>query len=149
MGRFAVDFVVVQEEGEWRAYAIELNLRKGGTTHPFLTLQFLTDGRYDSETGMFMTPGGIGKYLVATDHLEDDRLRALTVRDLFDLVARRRLHFDQSRQSGLVFHMLTCVTECGRLGVTAIGDSAEEAWRLYRQAEEVLLAEAEEAGRPA
>jgi hypothetical protein len=149
MGRFAVDFVVVQEEGEWQAYAIELNLRKGGTTHPFLTLQFLTDGRYDSDSGMFMTPGGKGKYLVATDHLEDDRLRSLTVRDLFDLVARRRLHFDQSRQSGLVFHMLTCVTECGRLGVTAIGDSAEEAWRLYRQAEEVLLAEAEEAGRPA
>ena len=28
----------------WTPYAIELNLRKGGTTHPFLTLQFLTDG---------------------------------------------------------------------------------------------------------
>ena len=30
--------------GGWTPYAIELNLRKGGTTHPFLTLQFLTDG---------------------------------------------------------------------------------------------------------
>ena len=30
--------------GAWTPYAIELNLRKGGTTHPFLTLQFLTDG---------------------------------------------------------------------------------------------------------
>ena len=46
LGRFAVDFVVVQDEsGAWTPYAIELNLRKGGTTHPFLTLQFLTDGR--------------------------------------------------------------------------------------------------------
>ena len=35
----------------WTPYAIELNLRKGGTTHPFLTLQFLTDGRYDAATG--------------------------------------------------------------------------------------------------
>ena len=43
LGRFAVDFVVVQDEtGAWTPYAIELNLRKGGTTHPFLTLQFLT-----------------------------------------------------------------------------------------------------------
>ena len=33
----------------WTPYAIELNLRKGGTTHPFLTLQFLTDGRYDPD----------------------------------------------------------------------------------------------------
>ena len=49
LGRFAVDFVVVRDAaGEWSAYAIELNLRKGGTTHPFLTLQFLTDGGYDA-----------------------------------------------------------------------------------------------------
>jgi hypothetical protein len=38
LGRFAVDFVVVQSgDGSWTSYAIELNLRKGGTTHPFLT----------------------------------------------------------------------------------------------------------------
>ncbi len=50
LGRFAVDFVVVRDDGgDWTPYAIELNLRKGGTTHPFLTLQFLTDGRYDAE----------------------------------------------------------------------------------------------------
>ena len=52
LGRFAVDFVVVRDgAGAWTPYAIELNLRKGGTTHPFLTLQFLTDGRYDPEHG--------------------------------------------------------------------------------------------------
>ncbi len=80
LGRFAVDFVVVQDEsGAWTPYAIELNLRKGGTTHPFLTLQFLTDGSYDGERGVFLTPSGSPKYLVATDHLEDERLKALTV----------------------------------------------------------------------
>ena len=47
IGRFALDFVVVRTQGgEWRPYAIEVNLRKGGTTHPFLTLQYLTDGRF-------------------------------------------------------------------------------------------------------
>src|SRR6266542_3971334 len=50
IGRFALDFVVVRSTGKWEPYAIEINLRKGGTTHPFLTLQFLTDGRYDPET---------------------------------------------------------------------------------------------------
>ena len=72
LGRFAIDFVVVQDvTGAWSSYAIEINLRKGGTTHPFLTLQFLTDGRYDATTGLFMTPDGREKHLVATDHLED------------------------------------------------------------------------------
>jgi hypothetical protein len=51
LGRFAIDFVVVRSgDGSWTPYAIELNLRKGGTTHPFFTLQFLTDGRYDPAT---------------------------------------------------------------------------------------------------
>ena len=57
IGRFAVDFVVKRDAaGRWSAYAIELNLRKGGTTHPFLTLQFLTDGSYDGSSGRFLTP---------------------------------------------------------------------------------------------
>ena len=59
LGRFAIDFVVVSDgSGQWSAYAIELNLRKGGTTHPFLTLQFLTDGGYDAASGRFLTQQG-------------------------------------------------------------------------------------------
>jgi hypothetical protein len=36
MGRFAVDFISVKEEDGWKHYAIEINLRKGGTTHPYI-----------------------------------------------------------------------------------------------------------------
>jgi pheganomycin biosynthesis PGM1-like protein len=144
LGRFAVDFVVVQDDsGAWTPYAIELNLRKGGTTHPFLTLQFLTDGSYDGESGVFLTPTGTPKYLVATDHFEDDRLKALTVRELFDAVVQHGLHFDQARRTGVVFHMISCLTECGRVGLTAVGDSPDDAWRIYEEAQSVLLREAE------
>jgi hypothetical protein len=143
LGRFAVDFVVVRgPDGRWTSYAIELNLRKGGTTHPFLTLQFLTDGRYDPGTALFLTPRGHEKHLVATDHLESDRLRGLVPSDLFDIVARHGLHFDQSRQVGIVFHMISCLTEHGRVGLTAVGDSAAEADRRYRDAERILMEEA-------
>ena len=45
LGRFAVDFISVQEKDEWQHYAIEINLRKGGTTHPLLMLQFLNRWR--------------------------------------------------------------------------------------------------------
>lgn len=147
LGRFAVDFVVVRDAaGEWSAYAIELNLRKGGTTHPFLTLQFLTDGRYDAQSGRFLTPEGAEKHLVATDHLEAAELRALSVGDLFDVVARHRLHFDQSRQAGIVFHMISSITEHGRVGMTAVGDTPEHAMELYERAQRVLLEEARDAG---
>ena len=143
IGRFALDFVSVRDTaGGWTSYAIELNLRKGGTTHPFLTLQFLTGGRYDARTGLFLTPDGAEKHLVATDHLESDSLRALTVEDLFDIVARHRLHFDQSRQVGVVFHMISCVTEHGRVGLTAVGNTPAEAEAMSRRAERTLLDEA-------
>ena len=69
VGRFAIDFVVVRgRSGNWDAYAIEINLRKGGTTHPFLTLQFLTDGVYDADKGVFTTAFGERKCFVASDH---------------------------------------------------------------------------------
>jgi hypothetical protein len=146
LGRFAVDFVVVRDrEGPWKPYAIELNLRKGGTTHPFLTLQFLTDGRYDPGTALFTAPSGREKHLVATDHLESELLRGLTVDDLFDVAVRNRLHFDQARQAGVVFHMMSALTELGRVGFTAVGDTPEQADAAYRQAERILL---EEAGPP-
>jgi hypothetical protein len=142
LGRFAVDFVVVRgETGDWTPYAIELNLRKGGTTHPFLTLQFLTDGTYDEERGLFLTPSGRAKYLVATDHLEDPAMRALTVDDLFDLVTTQRLHFDHARSTGVVFHMFSALTEEGRLGLTAVADSAEAARAMYDRASDLVVQE--------
>jgi pheganomycin biosynthesis PGM1-like protein len=143
LGRFALDFVVVKDAaGTWTTYAIELNLRKGGTTHPFLTLQFLTDGSYEPTTGLFITPAGCERYLVATDHLESPLLRGLSLDDLFDIVARHGLHYDQSRQTGVVFHMISCLTEHGRVGLTAVGDTEAQADAIYRRAERLLLDEA-------
>jgi pheganomycin biosynthesis PGM1-like protein len=145
LGRFALDFVVVRDErGTWTPYAIELNLRKGGTTHPFLTLQYLTDGRYDPVTALFLTPDGREKHLVATDHLESPMLRGLSLDDLFDIVARHGLHFDQARQAGIVFHMISCLTEHGQVGLTAVADTPDRAEAIYRRAERTLL---DEAGR--
>ena len=33
LGRFSVDFISVMEGDRWHHYAIEINLRKGGTSH--------------------------------------------------------------------------------------------------------------------
>jgi PGM1 C-terminal domain len=146
LGRFAMDFVAVKRpDGSWETYAIELNLRKGGTTHPFLTLQFLTDGVYDPETAVFTAPSGRAKFFVASDHVENHAYRALTPDDLFDLVVRRGLHFDQSRQTGVVFHMMSALGEHGRTGLTAVAESPEEAHALYDEAVAMLDDEAEAA----
>lgn len=146
IGRFAIDFVVGRDEGsDWTVNAIELNLRKGGTTHPFLTLQFLTDGRFDGSTGLFTAPSGRAKYYVASDHIEAPGLSALTPHDVLDLALMQDLHFDQARQVGSVFHMLSALGAEGQVGVTSVGDSPDEAEQRFQQVVAVLTAEAEAA----
>jgi hypothetical protein len=146
LGRFALDFVaVLNDRGAWDVYAIEINLRKGGTTHPFLTLQFLTDGAYDAEAGVFRTPRGETKAFVASDHVHSPAYRAFTHEDLFDIAARHGVHFDQSRQTGVVFHMVNGVGEQGAFGLTAVANSRDEAEALYRRMIDILDHEAKAA----
>jgi hypothetical protein len=90
IGRFAVDFVTAEDEdGTWHPYAVEINLRNGGTTHPMLTLQALTDGSYDVASGSLL-----GKHYVATDHLEDPLFARLTPDDLLDVAVEHGLGWD-------------------------------------------------------
>ena len=143
LGRFAIDYLVAKQDGEWKPYAIEINLRKGGTTHPFLTMQYITDGKYDWETNEFTTPLGDRKYYAASDHLEHPSYRALDFTRVFDLAVSERLHFDHSRNRGVVFHMITALGDRGRIGLTAIGNSREEADELYARTVKAFDAAAE------
>ena len=146
IGRFALDFVVVRSKGgKWQPYVIEINLRKGGTTHPFLSLQYLTDGVYDIETGAFRTFLGHPKHYVATDHLENEDYRAFTPDDVFDIVSRYRLHFDHLAQRGIILHMISSVADRGRFGLTVIADTAEEADALYKRTVQIFDDEARQA----
>jgi PGM1 C-terminal domain len=134
IGRFALDYVVVgREDGRWDEYAIEINLRKGGTTHPFLTLQFLTDGRYDAEAAVFVAPDGVEKHYVASDHVEIEGLWVFRPQDLLGLASAHGFHFDRTRLTGVVFHMLSAMPTHGFVGVTCIENSAAEAEDLYQR----------------
>lgn len=134
VGRFALDFIALRNaQGEWEVYAIEVNLRKGGTTHPFLTLQFLTDGSYDAERGLFYTPDGITKYYVVSDTLKSPAYKVFTPQALFDLISERRLLYEHTTQTGVVLHMLSGVGSTGRLGLTAIGTTRQQAEEIYER----------------
>jgi hypothetical protein len=148
LGRFAIDFVVSRVADRWESDAIEINLRRGGTTHPFLTLQFLTDGRYDAESSRFLTPKGEERHLVATDHFQDESLKGLRLADLFDVVAVSGMHFDQARERGVVFHMMNGITEMGLVGMTAVGATAAEADEVFSDAGDRLRDEATSALQP-
>jgi hypothetical protein len=137
--RYAVDFIARRFEGRWDLQAIEVNLRQGGTTHPTMALRAITTGRLDPATGLFHSPSGQELHYVATDNLCDPRLRGLLPVDLIDIVAEADLHYDPARLRGSVFHLLGCLSEFGKLGMTCIGRSGEEAEQVYRATETELL----------
>jgi PGM1 C-terminal domain len=139
MERFGVDFIAVPTtDGNWDLHAIEINLRKGGTTHPFMTLKFLTNGYYQLADGLFYSQQGRPKYYVASDNLHQPHYRGLLPHDLMDIIAHHRLHFDTSTETGTVFHLMGCLSEFGKVGLTSIGNSLAEAQQIYRRVEAVL-----------
>ena len=60
-----------------------------------------------------------------------------------DIVAKHRLHFDSSNKTGTVFHLMGALSEFGKLGLTCIGNSLEEAEAIYEEVERVLDLESE------
>ena len=147
IGRFAIDYVSVPTAEGWTHSAIEINLRKGGTTHPFLTLKFLTAGSYSYEDGLFYAPSGRPKYYFATDALQEDRYRGLLPEDLVDIAVYHGLHFHGPTERGVVFHLIGALSEFGKIGVVAIGDNPQQAHFLYRRTMQVLDEETGVRGR--
>jgi hypothetical protein len=141
IGRFSVDFVAVRANGSWQPYAVEINLRNGGTSHPVFTLQALTDGEYEEHTGRFVASDGRPKHYVATDDLENPAYRSLTPDDALDIAEAEHIGWDDDRQTGVALHMVSAIAVAGRIGLTAIGDSPGEADALYRNVKSVFDAE--------
>ena len=138
IGRFGIDYVSVRKDDGWEHFAIEVNLRKGGTTHPFLTLKFLTAGRYEHDDGLFYAPSGKPKYYYATDTLQSDRYKGLLPEDLVDIAVYNELHFHGPSERGVVFHLIGALSEFGKLGIVSIGDNLQQARFLYKQTMQVL-----------
>ena len=139
LGRLGVDFVVVEQpDGSWRAYAIEINLRMGGTTPPFMALEFLGGGTLDPETGLYIAADGKPKYYYATDNLKSPAYRGLLPEDLLDLLVEYGIHFKQLSLNGVLFFMIGALSQYGKLGVTSIGDSPDEAEALYETTVDIL-----------
>jgi PGM1 C-terminal domain len=130
-GALSIDFVAARDRGQpWRLYALEVNLRRGGTTPPITVLSSLLPGSYDAY-GRWRLPDGSARYYCATDHLGDPRWTGLPPGHLIEGLHTAGLEFDRRTGTGVVLHMLSGLGIDGRFGLTAIGGSAHEAQHLF------------------
>ncbi len=131
LGRFALDFVAVEAGGAWRLVAIEVNLRKGGTTHPFAVLRNLVPGRYDAEAGLWRAEAGGTRTYVSSDNVVDPAWVGLPPSEVIGRVRAAGLEFDGRTGVGVVLLMLSGLAIDGRFAVVAIGRDRAEAERLF------------------
>jgi hypothetical protein len=130
IGIFGIDFLVAPGRRGNAVYVSEINLRMGGTTHPFWMARLATEGVYDRAIGELVSPTGVKRY-VATDNLQEPGLVGTSPQQVIDAMDGAGLGFDPERRTGAVLHMLGALGNYGKMGVTCIGDSLADADRLY------------------
>ena len=139
MGSFGIDFIV-PPDGE--VYLSEINLRMGGTTHPFWMARLATQGAYDTDTGQLVA-GGQSRAYVASDNLKAAALAGRTPAEIITEVRRRGWAFDPERGTGATLHLMGALREHGKMGVTCIAPTMDEAEELFDEVSNALVG-----GRP-
>ncbi len=140
IGSFGVDFFVVPCGRGFRTFLAEINLRVGGTTHPFGMVSLASQGTYHAGSGQ-LDAGGRPKFYVSTDNLKSRRLAGQAPDRVIRLLHRRGLAFDRGTMTGATLHLLGALREYGKMGVTCVGDSPEEAADRYREVLATLVAD--------
>ena len=132
-GPVLLDLLARREQGSWRIWAIEINLRKGGTTHPFQLAATGTGGRFERSSGQLRSSTGAEVFYEASDELRQAHWRGLLPDQLLDEMVQRNLYFNSANHYGCIPHRLGALSEHGLLGVTAVGRSRREAAGLMQQ----------------
>lgn len=139
IGLFGIDFLVVPSPAGFRVLLCEINLRLGGTTHPFGMAMLATGASYDPMTGQLLV-GGTARCYLATDNLTSAALIGRRPADVVETLRGSGLAFDPRTGTGVALHMLGAVPAHGKMGLTCIGGSPREAAELYEVALDLFRA---------
>jgi hypothetical protein len=137
MGSFGIDFLVAHGHGGNAVYLSEINLRMGGTTHPYWMARLATGGAYDLASGELVADGR-AKCYVASDNIKEASLVGCMPAAVIDAVDRTGLAFDPATNTGVTLHLLGALRAHGKMGATCIADSLEDADSLYKELVELL-----------
>ena len=129
IGSFGIDFVVVPDRG---VYLSEINLRLGGTTHPFLMARYVTGGEYDRDSGELVVNGETRVYQ-ASDNIKSPRYVGLTPRRVIDAIAAAGLAYDPATATGVTLHLLGALPGYGKCGTLCIARDHAEADTMYAE----------------
>ena len=140
IGSFGIDWLVAPDGAGHRVFLSEINLRMGGTTHPYWMTRLLTGATYDQSRGELVAPTGQPVAYVATDNLKSPRLVGRTPADVIAAVRHAGLAYDQTTGQGAALHLMGAINGFGKMGATCIAPTLRDADELSRELESLLTA---------
>jgi hypothetical protein len=139
IGPVSVDFLVVEEKRkEPSIYAIEINIRQGGTTHPFQSAKNILAAQYNQETGSLEDPEGDHRIYASYDNLVLNGKNGRDIHVLRRLMQEHGLAYNKQTKSGFIFHMMSALEEFGKCGYTLIARDQRQRISLERKLFKVL-----------
>lgn len=140
IGSFGIDWLVRPDPagGNDRVVLSEINLRMGGTTHPYWMTRLLTGATYDTGRGELVTADGRTVTYVATDNFKSPRLAGRSPADVIASVAKAGLAYEPVAGRGAALHLLGALPGFGKMGATCIAPTLDEADDLYHRLERLL-----------
>lgn len=138
-GIFSVDFLATRQttEADWNLHALEINIRKGATTHPYFWTRVLTGCRYDEDLGILQ--GLLGDIVyVSTEYVHSPKLYHFNATEIINLVKSENIEFNALRCNGVFLHMLSSMQTHGKIGATAIAQDHPSALRLLDRLKDLI-----------
>ena len=138
-GIASVDFLATKNSPNdtWKFWGIEINARKGATTHSIFWSKWLTKAEYDQSNGVLQAITGEIMYQ-ASEYFWTPNLSKIPPETILAAIKNAGLDFDHQKQSGVFVHMLSCVPKFGKFGATIIGHTKEEVTDYWEKLEQLL-----------
>jgi PGM1 C-terminal domain/ATP-grasp domain len=141
IGLLGMDFLVYRSrptDESLRVALAEINLRVGGTTHPYVMAQLITQSTYDADSGLLRDPDGRPVVYVASDNIKLPNLVGVSPGVVLSTLERAGLGFDPSTGIGATVHLLGALPEFGKMGSLCVARDLDHAEELSRQVMDVL-----------
>ncbi|HYJ67511.1 MAG TPA: peptide ligase PGM1-related protein [Nocardioidaceae bacterium] len=141
IGLFGMDFLVYRSRptsDTLRVALAEINLRVGGTTHPYVMAQLITRSTYEADSGLLRDPDGRPVVYVASDNIKLPNLVGVQPGVVLSALERAGLRFDPSTGIGATAHLLGALPEFGKMGTVCVARDLDHAEELSHQVMDVL-----------
>ena len=139
-GIVSIDFLVTKspgDTGKTELWAIEINARKGATTHPYFWARMLTGAAYDAENDMLHVNGRPIVYQTA-EYVASSLFSKISEQEVLRMIEDAGLGYDPRNKEGVFVHMLSCVRIHKKIGITAISDNHHTAEGYVRAVQRLV-----------